>query len=897
MSLASGTRLGPYEIIAPLGAGGMGEVYRARDTRLNRDVAVKVLPSHLSQYPDVRARFEREAKAISSLNHPHICTVHDVGHEGGVDYLVMELLEGESLAERVTRGALPVGEVLRIGAQIADALDKAHRKGLVHRDLKPGNIVLTKAGAKLLDFGLARASGPGAVGELTSSPTMGKPLTAEGTIVGTFQYMSPEQLEGKEPDPRSDIWALGATLYETATGRRAFEGKTQASLITSIMRDEPRSIAELVPLSPAALDLVVARCLAKDAGDRWQSAGDLTFALRSMVAKSGVGAFPTGEGAAGAAAGQRGIRGIRIAGIAALVISVGAIAGLLGWLDGRSTRPAVILSPHFTQLTDQTGEETAPSLSPDGTSFAYASRARGSWDIYVQRVGGRNATLVAGDPALDESAPAFSPDGASIAYHEARGEGGGIFIAGATGESARRLTDFGFNPAWSPDGKRIAFCSEEVVVPYSRGSQSALWVVDVAGGAPRKIFDGDAMEPAWSPSGSRIAFWGVNGGQRDLFTLPAEGGKPVAVFTDPALDWSPAWAPDGRYLYFASDRGGTLNLWRAPIDEASGRALGPPEAVTGGVRSASELPSLSRTGRLVFRSQLTTVNPVAIPFDLQSERLGEPAILARRTGLLYPTGVSADGRWLALTNFGERQEDIFVSRIDGSELRRLTDDAARDRLPVWSPTGNELAFYSNRSGHYEVWAIRADGSGLRRLSDWAEGDLLWPAYSPTGDRIVTCDSNRHRGFILDVSRSDGPERPQEIQGLESGGTWLSPVAWSPDGRRLAGGLIASAAFPVGVGVYDLETKKARKVNDDKPYFAGMKWLPDSRRLIFVTRDRRFVLLDVDSGRRRVLGENLPIRVAQEGFSIAPDGRTVYAGAIEIESDIWMMEMESIAGAR
>ena len=255
MFLTPGTRLGPYEILAPLGAGGMGEVFRAKDTRLGRDVAVKVVPQHLSANPEVRARFEREAKTVSSLNHPNICTLFDVGREGDTDYLVMELNEGETLAQRLAKGALAGPEVLKLGAQIADALDRAHRAGVIHRDLKPGNVMFTKSGAKLMDFGLARATGMAgpAAGSgltqaaLTQSPTIAQPLTAEGTIVGTFQYMAPEQLEGQEADARSDLWALGCVLYEMATGKRAFQGKSQASLITSIMGSQPAPISQVAP--------------------------------------------------------------------------------------------------------------------------------------------------------------------------------------------------------------------------------------------------------------------------------------------------------------------------------------------------------------------------------------------------------------------------------------------------------------------------------------------------------------------------------------------------------------------------------------------------------------------------------------------------------------------------
>src|SRR5262245_4234201 len=359
MPLAAATRLGPYEIIAPLGAGGMGEVYRARDTRLGREVAIKVLPASLSSSSEIRARFEREARTVSSLNHPNICTLHDVGREGDTDYLVMELVDGETLAQRLTRGALPIDDVLRLGAQIGDALDRAHRAGVVHRDLKPGNIMLTKAGAKLMDFGLARETGlapvPGSgrsapqPAGLSQSPTLAhpltrapmeaaQPLTTAGTIVGTFQYMAPEQLEGKEIDARADVWALGCVLYEMATGRRAFEGASQASLISAIMKDTPRLIADLVPMSPPGLDRLVRRCLAKDPDDGWQSARDVGLELADLRA----GGVIDGAAAASATSGGRS----RLAWLIAALALLGLIAALAALGRARSDDP--LPAAHFT---------------------------------------------------------------------------------------------------------------------------------------------------------------------------------------------------------------------------------------------------------------------------------------------------------------------------------------------------------------------------------------------------------------------------------------------------------------------------------------------------------------------------------------------------------------------
>src|ERR1700722_4301621 len=289
MPLTSGTKLGPYEIISPIGAGGMGEVYRAKDTRLDRTVAVKVLPSHLSEDPEARQRFDREARTISSVNHPNICTLYDVGHQDGTDYLVMEYLEGETLADRLIRGPLPIEQVFKYGIEICDGLEKAHRSGVVHRDLKPGNIMLTKAGAKLMDFGLAKAAVVTASGNsssltMTLSTPMGShPLTAQGTVVGTFQYMSPEQVEGKEADSRSDIFALGAVLYEMATGKRAFEGKTAASAMAAVLERDPAPMSSVQPMTPPAFERLVKTCLAKDPDERWQTVHDLKLQLREIA--------------------------------------------------------------------------------------------------------------------------------------------------------------------------------------------------------------------------------------------------------------------------------------------------------------------------------------------------------------------------------------------------------------------------------------------------------------------------------------------------------------------------------------------------------------------------------------------------------------------------------------
>ncbi|HZI66080.1 MAG TPA: serine/threonine-protein kinase, partial [Thermoanaerobaculia bacterium] len=371
--ISAGTRLGPYEIVAPIGAGGMGEVYRARDTRLERTVAVKVLPSHLSASEESRQRFEREARTISQLSHPHICALYDVGREGETEYLVMEYLEGETLSERLDRGALPTDQVLRFGVEIADGLDKAHRQGIVHRDLKPGNVMLTKSGVKLLDFGLAKvvAQAAGSGASLTALPTRAN-LTQEGTILGTFQYMAPEQLEGREADSRTDIFAFGAVLHEMATGKKAFSGESQASLISSIMASEPPPVSAVAPLAPPALDRIVRRCLVKDPDGRWQSARDVSLEL-DEVARSPMTATTATTPVA------------RRSGFAGWIVAAGLLLALLASLFGpwrRAPSAAAVVPVRFTVPPPRDAAfQGMLALSPDGRRLTFVATSSDGRDL------------------------------------------------------------------------------------------------------------------------------------------------------------------------------------------------------------------------------------------------------------------------------------------------------------------------------------------------------------------------------------------------------------------------------------------------------------------------------------------------------------------------------------
>jgi tRNA A-37 threonylcarbamoyl transferase component Bud32 len=420
MPLAQGTRLGPYEIIAPLGAGGMGEVYRARDTRLDRIVAIKILPEHLADRKDLRERFEREARTIASLNHPHICGMYDVGHQNGVEYLVMEYLEGETLAQRLEKGPLVVEQVMEYAIQIADALDKAHRKGITHRDLKPGNIILTKSGAKLLDFGLAKLTQTTVSDSTVSLPALKESITGQGTILGTLQYMAPEQLEGSGVDARTDIFAFGAVVYEMATGKKAFEGKSQASLIAKILKTDPPSVSSLRPMMPSGLDRIAKTCLAKDPDERWQNAADLARELK-WIAETGqqtTGGMNTSPAEKGTTFRNRVLWYLGLAG--AMLLAFGA-----GLLIRRSTGGAAsaisvlhmsIVLPIGQKLTADAGDYPL-AISRDGNRIAYVAEAETGTQLYVRELRELAARAIVQTSGARH--PFFSPDGKWVGFFAA----------------------------------------------------------------------------------------------------------------------------------------------------------------------------------------------------------------------------------------------------------------------------------------------------------------------------------------------------------------------------------------------------------------------------------------------------------------------------------------------
>ena len=593
MGLGAGDRVGAYEILGTLGAGGMGEVYRARDARLGRDVAVKILPETLRQDAGRLRRFEQEARATGALNHPNVLAVYDVGEHEAAPFLVTELLEGQTLRERLDEGPVAWRKALDWGRQIAAGLAAAHDKGIVHRDLKPENLFITKDGrVKILDFGLAKEIGGDVSGD-------GATLTASepGAVLGTAGYMAPEQVRGRPADARSDIFAFGAVLYELLSGKRAFDGETPVERGYAILNHEPAALGDAGVVMPPGVERVVRRCLEKAPDERFHSARDLGFALEAVAE----GSSGTGHTAAqvGALTPRRRIRRLLATtlpvGLTGLVLGA-VLMHAIGW----HTRPAPAAtstseSPgpramKLRRLTHAPGGEWWPSLAPDGTWFVYVRKNGTQLDLHRQRVGGEQAQNLTADSPKDDNEPAISPDGDQIAFRSER-EGGGIFVMGATGESVRRVTDFGYLPAWSPDGKTLAVSTGDVAsIAHSVASDIVLVRVDTGARQPlTAVSPATAAQASWSPDGRWIAYHAVyEAGIRAIAIRPASGGEERRVFSDAPASGTPAWSSDSRFIYFTTNARGPTDVWRIGFDPATGVARGEAEPLPLAVSVATD---------------------------------------------------------------------------------------------------------------------------------------------------------------------------------------------------------------------------------------------------------------------------------------------------------------------
>ena len=705
MTLAAGTKLGPYEIQSPLGAGGMGEVYRAQDTRLKRTVAIKILPSHLSDSPEAKQRFDREARSISSLNHPNICTLHDVGSEAGVDFLVMEFLEGETLADRLRKGSLPPEQVTKYGIEICDGLERAHRSGVVHRDLKPGNIMLTKTGVKLMDFGLAKslpvkASPSSGLDTTLSNPAGNSPITEKGMVVGTFQYMSPEQVQGKEEvDGRSDIFSLGAVLYEMVTGQRAFEGKSQLSVAAAILEKEPPPVSFVKPMTPPALDHAIRCCLAKDPEDRWQTARDLAIELKWI-------GEPGSQAVAPALAGLRlpNKTSTRVAWSAALVLALTAIAFAAAFFlrTPKPPQPIRLSAEIGADATLYTNFGPAAILSPNGTRLVFAAAGSDHKQrIYVRSLDQLQATVLAGTENARD--PFFSPDGQWLAFFA----DDKLKKVSIQGGAAAILCD-------APNGRGGSWAEDGTIV-FAPDMNVALYKVSSEGGRtePLTTLDKQTGEvthrwPQVLPGGKAVLFTSSNDGANyedaEMVVYSMAAGQRKTVQRG---GFYVHYLPSGHLVYMHDGR-----MFAVGFDLKRMEVTSPPAPILDGVvtdpgRGGAQF-SFSETGNLVYIGGGSTSRYVSIYW---MDHQGKFTPLRETPAAYSNPAFSPDGKRLALEIF-DRGSEIWVDDWARDSLTRLTFAEKINSNPVWTPDGQRIVYSAEeKGGTLNLWWKRADGAG------------------------------------------------------------------------------------------------------------------------------------------------------------------------------------------
>jgi eukaryotic-like serine/threonine-protein kinase len=833
MPLAPGTKLGPYEVVAPLGAGGMGEVYRARDTRLDRTVAIKILPAQFSTDSVRKQRFEREAKTISSLNHPHICVLHDIGSQDGVDYLVMECVEGETLAKRLEKGSLPLEQVLKLGAQIADALDKAHRSGVVHRDLKPGNIMLTATGAKLLDFGLAKPAVPlASVATLTAAVPQSSPMTEQGAIVGTIQYMSPEQIEGKKLDGRSDIFSLGAVLYEMLTGQRAFQGRSQLSVASAILEKEPAPISSVKPMTPPVLDHAVRGCLAKNPEERWQTAGDLALELK-WIAEPGV---------------RTSMLAPQKTGRRWLAWSVAAILGVITTLTtflyrdkgppaSEQVRFGLPLPPGTLSFT----------LSPNGRQLAFpAPGPDGRNLIWIRALNSLEPRSLPGTESV--FTPVFwSPDSRFIAF-QAGNKLKKIDVSGGPPLPICDTSVAVLGGAWSRDGTIIFGTVGNGIMKVPAAGGVPTLVTTVTGRNEVDVF------PSFLLDGRHFAYLrapenpGIYIGSLD--TKPDQQSSKRVLVTPVMAVYAPSTEPGmGRLLFMREG-----SLLAQPFDEQRLELVGEPILLVDQVASflLSGSFSASSSGVLAYRPTKTGPGLSALSwFDRHGKELGavgEPGAYAYFDLALSPDATRVAASRIDLTVAGSEQ-GIWLLDLARGVSARFTFDPAPDSSPVWSPDGARIAFAAARAGGTGIYQKASNGAGK-------EQELL----GATQDPKVPNDWSRDGRSLLYTKQDPKTRADLWVLPLASDGTPAgapTPFAntefsedqgqFSTDGRWIAYSSDESGRAEIYVQPFPAPAGGGSKTQVSRGGGSQPRWRRDGKELFYLSPDGKLMAVNVTEG--------------------------------------------------
>jgi serine/threonine protein kinase len=863
VAIQPGTRLGPYEVRAAIGAGGMGEVYKARDTRLDRIVAIKVLPAHLADKPELRERFEREARTIASLNHPHICTLHDVGHQDGSDFLVMEYLEGETLATRLVKGPLPLDQVLRYAVEISDALDKAHRHGITHRDLKPSNVMLTKSGAKLLDFGLAKLKQGAAQAPPRESqaPTLSHNPTVEGTLLGTIQYMAPEQVEGKvdEIDGRTDIFAFGALVYEMATGKRAFEGKTQASLIAKILEHDPPPISSIQPVTPPTLDRLTRICLAKQPDDRWQTMGDIAKQLQWMAE---AGTHPNVTPPIVARKKRREMIAWTVA-----IIAFSAAAAVLYLREA----PAAMPETRTEIVTPSTNDLVSFALSPDGRRIVFVATDDGSSKLWVRQLDGTRAQPLVGTEGA--SYPFWSPDSRSVAFF-AEGKLKRTEITGGTPQTLSAAENRG--GTWNSEGTILL------------GSVSGpLFRIPASGGEPAPATKLEKQVahrfPYFLPDGRRFLFYAQGAPEASgIYLGSLDSAEIKRVATSEAAG---VYARNGWLLFL---RSGTLLSQQ--LDLQRGVLTGDPikiaDSVTFDALTAPAM-SVSGTGLMAYRAG-GFVRHQLIWYDRTGKMLG--ILGAPDATIMSAPSLSPDGRSAAVYRTVEGNTDIWL--LDVARAIRFSFDPSIERYPIWSPDGRRIVFDSTRMGHRDLYIKSSNGAGSEELLLQSDQDKVVSDWSRDGRFLLYHSVDPKTSYDIWVLPLEG----NPSTGIKAGKPFVylktnadeRRAHFSPDGRWVAYRSNESGRYQIYVrpfnGSPSAATSPAGADGQWQVSTAGgiePRWAPNGKELYYIASDAKLMGVPIAANgepgapkalfQTRIYGGGTDMNLGTQ-YDISADGR-------------------------
>ncbi|HLN81922.1 MAG TPA: protein kinase, partial [Thermoanaerobaculia bacterium] len=866
-----GDLLGPYEILGPLGQGGMGEVYRARDTRLRREVAVKVLREEIANDPDSLSRFRRETHAVAALNHPNILAIHDAGEEGGLPYAVTELLDGETLADRLAAGSLPVRRAVEIAAQVADGLAAAHEKGIFHRDVKPANVFLTRDGRiKILDFGIARI---GAIAPIANETGMVTQEASSRQLIGTVPYMSPEQLRGQPADDRSDIFALGAVLYEMLTGRKAFARAAPAETISAVLREDPMAAGEATGLPPV-LGQLLSRCLEKEPSDRYQSARDLFLDLRAFAAT------PTKAELAAVGARRAGPSRLAVAAAAGLVLFLsGLFAGSrLGRGNRATPRGATpvmdLVLPLDPPLTATVSERPAFALSPDGARLVYCAERDGRQRLFLRAMDRSETSAL---PATEDAdGPFFSPDGQWVGFF--------------AGDGMKKIALAGGNPvvlSRVPPVTRGAVWTPQNTILYSPSNTAGLEQVSAEGGSSRGVlapkYEGGQFAYRWPDvlaEGRALLFAVYTGGKDFDDALIAlrrmDGGEPKIILRGGT---NPRYSPEG-YILFA--RAGAILA--APFDGSE--VTGTPVTILRSVR-------LESTGVAQFAlsgDTLVYVPGTGSPAHWEPvwvDRGGRAEALFEKPGDFYSPRFSPDGRQIVFSK-GDANQDIWIANLDRATLTRVTLEPSEEFDPIWSPDGSRIAYASERrSLNPQIFSRAADGSGNETLL-WKSEDPVFPqSWSPDGTAIACLRIRDDGSSDVWILPTDGNRRPTPF--LDTPFADVQPE-FSPDGRWISYASNESGRFEVYVRPYPGPGGKVQVSND-----GGFEpaWRRDGKEL-FYRSGAKMMSVAVRPGSANPFGK--PVTIFEKGglysepnlerrlYDVAPDGtRFVMLRAIAVGS--------------